>query len=119
MKFSFPLGFIVFLCAVSQTWAPPAPTEEAALPKRSGRAVLTAVPRDKHSGRTVVAEVVALNHSFNVNRLGASMPNGQIFALRSDVTMKGPDGPVDLPPYKVNEAPITAEVNLKEYKRPR
>jgi hypothetical protein len=39
----------------------------------------------KFSGRTIVAEVVALDQPFMVNRLGSSVPTGQIFALRTDV----------------------------------
>jgi len=42
-------------------------------------------PKDKFSGRTIVAEVVALDQPFMVNRLGSSVPTGQIFALRTDV----------------------------------
>ena len=37
------------------------------------------------SNRTIVAEVVALDHSYFLNRLGASQPGGMIFALRDDV----------------------------------
>lgn len=35
--------------------------------------------------RTIKAWVVALDQCFMVNRLGASMPHGRIFALERDV----------------------------------
>jgi len=74
----------------------------------------------KFSGRTIVAEVVALDQPFMVNRLGSSVPTGQIFALRTDVMPKDPklcflpsfDRAQDMSKY-------VGRVMLKQYKRPR
>jgi hypothetical protein len=73
----------------------------------------------KFSGRTVVAEVVALDQSFMVNRLGSSVPTGQIFALRTDVMVTDSRG--DLPSFTpgVELNSYVGKVMLKEYKRPR
>lgn len=49
--------------------------------------------------RTVNASVVALSQPYMLNRLGAAMPNAQIFALESDVDMK--------------------QLQLRNYRRPR
>ncbi|HKR66980.1 MAG TPA: copper oxidase [Thermoanaerobaculia bacterium] len=62
-------------------------------------------PRD--CPHTVVAEVVALDVSYQINRLGTSRPGGLIFALRSDVE---PLSGSELTP---------GNVQLKSYKRPR
>ena len=40
---------------------------------------------DRVPTRTVVAEVVALEQCYMLNRLGAAMPDGMIYALRRDV----------------------------------
>jgi hypothetical protein len=84
--------------------------------------VLSAIAEDAEkvqpSGRTVIAEVVAMNQPFMVNRLGASVPTGQIFALRNDVQTM--DGKV-LPSY-ADQKDLTeyiGKVTLKDYKRPR
>src|SRR5271165_1042774 len=76
--------------------------------------------KDKFSGRTIVAEVVALDQAFMVNRLGSSVPTGQIFALRTDVM------PTDnkLPPLpsfdrQQDLSQYVGNVMLKPYKRPR
>jgi hypothetical protein len=72
----------------------------------------------KPSGRTVVAEVVAFDQPFMLNRLGSYMNTPRIFALRKDV-MKT-DGTA-LPPYKDNNnlTGFAGQVCLKEYKRAR
>jgi len=60
--------------------------------------------------RTIKANVVALDQCFMVNRLGASIPQGMMFALRRDVvSTKGP---------KVTELK-PGEVMLRADKRPR
>lgn len=51
--------------------------------------------------RTIKAEVVALDQSFLVNRLGASMPQGMIFALKRDVISTDRTTPDKLEPGKV------------------
>ena len=75
----------------------------------------------KFSGRTVVAEVVALDQPFMVNRLGSSVPTGQIFALRTDV--KVIDSEDELPGFDPSKPQdfqkYIGKVTLKEYKRPR
>src|SRR5271165_5975243 len=74
----------------------------------------------KFSGRTVVAEVVALDQPFMVNRLGSSVPTGQIFALRTDVMPS--DNNLDPLPSFDREQDLSSyvgRVTLKQYKRPR
>ncbi len=44
--------------------------------------------KTKPSGRTVVAEVVALDQPILVSRLGANVPQGKVYALRTDVMTK-------------------------------
>lgn len=45
-------------------------------------------PACSPTGATVTADVVALDQSFTLNRLGAAMPQGMIFALREDIVPK-------------------------------
>ena len=40
--------------------------------------------------KTITANVVAMDHSIMLNRLGAMIPNGMIFALREDVIPTNP-----------------------------
>ena len=48
--------------------------------------------------RVVVAHVVALDQGFMLNRLGAAMPQGMVFALKRDVVhVDDPDGTKKLP----------------------
>jgi len=65
--------------------------------------------------RTITADVVALDQPYLVNRLGASMPEGMVYALERDVMSKactGTSGPCN--------QPLTAgNVQLRSYKRPR
>jgi hypothetical protein len=77
--------------------------------------------KGKLSGRTVVAEVVALDQPFMVNRLGSSVPTGQIFALRTDVKVTDSEDelPSFAPPTPQNLKNYIGKVTLKEYKRPR
>jgi len=76
--------------------------------------------KDKFSGRTIVAEVVALDQPFMVNRLGSSVPTGQIFALRTDV-MPTDDKLPPLPSFDRQQdlSQYVGKVMLKPYKRPR
>ena len=60
-----------------------------------------AVPPQGTCKRTITADVVALAQPFMLNRLGASVPGGLIFALRSDTV------------------PGSNPVRLKDSKRPR
>jgi plastocyanin len=55
--------------------------------------------------RTIKAEVVALDQCFMVNRLGASMPQGMIFALKRDVVSVDGTTPDKLEPGKVRLRP--------------
>jgi hypothetical protein len=43
---------------------------------------LVAAARAEESGQTIRADVVALDQPFMLNRLGASLPQGMIFALK-------------------------------------
>jgi hypothetical protein len=61
------------------------------------------------SNRTIVAEVVALDQSYFLNRLGAAQPGGMIFALRDDVVPVAGAGP----------ALQSGKVTLRQGKRPR
>ena len=72
----------------------------------------------KPSGRTVVAEVVAFDQCFMLNRLGAALETPRIFALRKDVET---DDGQPLPGYKQNPdlKGLAGKVRLKEYKRAR
>src|SRR6185295_19035909 len=73
-------------------------------------------------GRTVNAHVVALDQVITVDRMGATMPGGMIFALAADVFPKGPQG---VPQTSANSclaqpANCTAgNVVLRDGKRPR
>jgi len=58
--------------------------------------------------RTVWVDMVALDQPFLVNRLGASMPEGMVFALRRDVVPKSGSGPL-----------VKGNVMLRPDKRPR
>jgi manganese oxidase len=72
-------------------------------------------------GRTLVANVVALNQPFFHNRLGANLPGGLMFALERDVCAKGGAmvngqptcGSVDPTSYQAGN------VMLRPYRRPR
>lgn len=69
---------------------------------------LMAAPASAQScGRTLTADVVALDQPFFWNRLGAAQPQGQIYALRRDVVGSG------------GSAPGPGNAMLREGKRPR
>lgn len=65
-------------------------------------------PARGHCDSTVHADVVALDHAFQVNRLGTTRTDGEIYALRADVVSTGK--PNELKP---------GEVMLRPDKRPR
>jgi hypothetical protein len=70
------------------------------------------------SGGLVKADVVALDQAIVLNRLGASLPNGMIFALANDVC--APGGPViDGQPTCGPGSPSAGKVMLRPGKRPR
>ena len=70
------------------------------------------------SGGLVKADVVALDQAIVLNRLGASLPNGMIFALAVDVC--APGGPViDGQPTCGTGKPSAGKVMLRPGKRPR
>lgn len=60
--------------------------------------------------RTVKADVVALAQPFMMNRLGAALPGGLIFALKSD-TQLGPGNQVQLKPGK-RARPLVLRANV-------
>lgn len=63
--------------------------------------------------RVVVAHVVALDQGFMLNRLGAAMPQGMVFALKRDVVhVDDPDGSKKLPL-------VPGKVRLRDGHRPR
>ncbi|HYI12320.1 MAG TPA: hypothetical protein VEK57_24920 [Thermoanaerobaculia bacterium] len=65
--------------------------------------------------RTITANVVALDQPYLLNRLGASMPEGMVYALERDVMSKacaGKSGPC-------NEPLTAGNVQLRAYKRAR
>src|ERR1700710_691078 len=59
---------------------------QAPLPQSAGE------PTCPGNGGLVKADIVALDQAIVLNRLGASLPNGMIFALANDVC--APGGPV-------------------------
>jgi plastocyanin len=73
--------------------------------------------KPRQCNRTVIAEVVALDQPYFWNRLGASAPNGMIFALKRDVISRDPNRK-DLEPGKVvlrpgkRPRPLVLRVNV-------
>ena len=65
-------------------------------------------PKEPACRRTVTADVVALDHAYQVNRLGTSRLGGLLYALRHDVEAVGGGNTLQL-----------GQVRLKAYKRPR
>lgn len=82
------------------TAAPPVPPAPAASPAPA------AVPACK---RTITADVVALAQPYMLNRLGASMPNALVYALRGDVMGNSPSN-IQLRPWK-RARPIVLRAN--------
>src|SRR5215213_5593123 len=70
--------------------------------------------------RTVTAHVVALNQPLYMNRLGANMPGGMIFALAGDVFPQGtePDGQTIKNSCRFQTC-THGQVQLRDGKRPR
>ncbi len=58
------------------------------------------MPARGHCDSTVQADVVALDHAFQVNRLGTTRTDGEIYALRADVVSTD-EASADLKPGKV------------------
>src|SRR5688572_26180728 len=89
-----------------------------ALPLIFSFSVATAAENVKPSGRTVIAEVVAFDQAFMLNRLGSALTTPRIFALRKDVMTQ--DGKA-LPGYNENRDlnGLAGKVCLKDYKRAR
>ncbi|HKP02670.1 MAG TPA: hypothetical protein VJU77_04825 [Chthoniobacterales bacterium] len=89
------------------------------LPSRLTNADDETKAKVKPSGRVVIAEVVAFDQPFMLNRLGANMTAGEMFALRKDVERIDPKGP--LPGYSENPNLIgyAGNVQRKDYKRAR
>ena len=85
---------------------------------------LVASAKAEESGQTIRADVVALDQPFMLNRLGASLPQGMIFALKRDIVpinpARNPDGEklspgnVMLRPDK-RPRPIVLRVNMGQY----
>src|SRR5215212_645497 len=73
----------------------------------------TAAPSDG-CNRTIWADVVALDQPFLVNRLGASMPEGMVYALKRDVVSK-----TCAPNTVCNDPLQSGNVMLRPGKRPR
>ncbi|HXH37031.1 MAG TPA: hypothetical protein VNN08_00240 [Thermoanaerobaculia bacterium] len=69
---------------------------------------------DNGCDRTVWADVVALDQPFLVNRLGAAMPEGMVYALRRDVVSKTCAGGVPC-----GDPLVKGNVMLRAGKRPR
>ena len=67
----------------------------------------------------VVAEVVAIDQAISVNRLGASIPGGMIFALKSDVCAPGSTDANGIVQCDSTTSPSAGNAMLKPYKRPR
>lgn len=60
----------------------------ASSPATSAKSVAQVAPFQCKEQNTVKANVVAFSQPYMLNRLGAAMPNAQIFALENDVDMK-------------------------------
>ena len=82
-------------------------------------------PLPTMAGRThtITAHVVALDQTFDYNRLGATNPAGMIFALRNDVVLKAAAGgvPAGTPITQTDLAgeQLAGNVTLRPEKRPR
>ena len=90
--------------AASSTTTPAATTAPAAT-----MATAPAAPVMQQCTRTVKADVVAIPKALMLNRLGASIPNAFVFALRSDTTNTG--GSIQLRPGK-RPRPIVLRANV-------
>jgi manganese oxidase len=91
--------------------ADPAAQPEA-LPQPAAAAAAPApaqTPAPPTCNRTVTAEVVALAQPYMLNRLGASMPNALVYALRGDVLI-GANNVPQLKPWK-RARPIVLRAN--------
>jgi len=90
----------------------------AAVPPQAPYAAAAGEPACPGNGGLVKADVVALDQAIVLNRLGAALPNGMIFALAVDVCLPG--GPViDGQPTCAVGPPSPGHVMLRPGKRPR
>jgi manganese oxidase len=103
------LGWLTFATApmARAQAAQPAPPQGAAAAPSSAAVC----------GRTIKADIAALDQTIPVNRLGASMPEGMIFALRSDVVPAGSAPPQEVTCDVTQCSP--GKVALRQGKRPR
>src|ERR1700686_1053411 len=89
-----------------------------AVPRQAPFAQAAGEPTCPGNGGLVKADVVALDQSIMLNRLGAALPNGMIFALAQDVCLPG--GPVvDGQATCAAGPPSAGNVMLRPGKRPR
>ena len=103
---------VLWLCALAAPFA-----ATAAVPPQAPFAQAVGEPTCPGNGGLVKANVVALDQAIVLNRLGAALPNGMIFALAEDVCLKGPvhDGEVTC----LAGPPSPGHVTLRPGKRPR
>ncbi len=107
---------VVLLLGLAVALVPPAST--AAVPPQAPLAQAAGEPTCPGDGGLVKADVVALDQAIMLNRLGASLPNGMIFALAEDVCASG--GPVvDGQATCGTGKPSAGKVMLRPGKRPR
>lgn len=64
-------------------------TTDTASPETTTSVAPQRTPTPLNCKRVITADVVAISQPFMLNRLGASMPNGLIFALKRDVIQSG------------------------------
>src|SRR5262249_43282937 len=81
----------------------------AATPCRGEEDPRGGCPPAAKSGRVIKADVVALSQCIPVNRLGATIPNGMVYALKRDVVSANP----------ANANLLPGQVTLRPGKRPR
>jgi hypothetical protein len=110
------LALSTVLLGLAVAFAPQAVT--AAVPAQAPLKQAAGEPTCPGNGGLVKADVVALDQAIVLNRLGASLPNGMIFALAQDVCLPG--GPViDGQPTCAAGPPSAGSVMLRPGKRPR
>src|ERR1700712_570663 len=102
---------LLIVAATTVVSARAAVPPQAPLPQTAGE------PTCPGNGGLVKADVVALDQAIMLNRLGASLPNGMIFALAGDVCAKGPV--VGGQPTCAAGKPTAGNAMLRPEKRPR
>src|SRR6185295_12087098 len=107
---------VLLLVGLAVVLAPRAVT--GAVPPQAPLAQTAGEPTCPGNGGLVKADVEALDQAIMLNRLGASLPNGMIFALAEDVCASG--GPVvDGQATCGTGKPSAGKVMLRPGKRPR